>query len=162
MLQNLHRSVNAVRQIHHALSHLARTSTKSIHLQVSTRLLGLTWPCCQLVNQVRLLYLLPAAVGTICSLLVNPCSRCHMADSFSTELKAHGASRSAGGRSKNKTLAFRVRCRGRRGFPHHLKMQPPPVVRRRFYLGGCLMFGLVFAQFVLTLGKILKTAGLKI
>lgn len=93
--------------------------------------------------KVWLDYLLPAAVGTNCSLPVNPSSRCHMADSSWTELKPRGASRSAGGRSKNKTFAFSVRCRGRWGFPHHLrwlKMQPLPVVRRRVYLGGCLLY----------------------
>lgn len=101
---------------------------------------------------------------TFCQRLPGPTALCWLipaqgADSSSTELKPRGASRSAGGRSKNKTLAFRVRCRGRWGFPHHLrwlKMQPPPVVRRRFYLGGCLVY--FFDQFAQILGKILKTA----
>lgn len=101
--------------------------------------------------KVWLDYLLPAAVGTNCSLPVNPSSRCHMADSSWTELKPRGASRSAGGRSKNKTFAFGVRCRGRWGFPHHLrwlKMQPLPVVRRRVYLGGDVCFSFPSEMFL--------------
>lgn len=83
---------------------------------------------------------------TFCQRLLGPTAPCLLIPAQGATWPTHPelnwslgeASRSAGGRSKNKTLALSVRCRGRWGFPHHLrwlKMQPLPVVRRGFYLG---------------------------
>lgn len=130
------RRANAVGQIPRAPSHRARASIKSIHLQVST------WPPGALACQSSL------AAFTLCQRLWGPTVLCRLIPAqgatSSTELKPGGASRSAAGRSKNKTLAFPVGCRGRWGVsePAEKAEDAAPTRGRETLLpgGGCWVY----------------------